>query len=402
MRTVLPRKAKGTTSTNPSLRDPDRTCAPLSSAAAPMPACPPPAPFAYAPTPAPVPEPQPELAAFPAFPTLPMPMPFFGTMPLPVETDRVLVSAEAYQNMRMAENVHRVFDPRAKYIRYRRLLVDWMFEAGEHYRLSNVTCHVAVGYMDRVLQTVAVARNRLQLVACCCFIIAAKYEEAEERVPCSAAVSDFVNKAYPPEVINQTEVLILEKLGWACTVVTPLHFLGHFAVRGVLFDNDSMNGRPLVSKVPRYMAKYTDFFSDMCAQEYSFHRYSPSLLAAAIVLASRRALNISPAWNPALHSVLTYDPDTVVLCFEHVWQCYALKYPDQVADLEAAALPLLAPAPAEEHYCETPCPAAPQRLTHCGSDDMMMSPALPSASANCSDVPLTPVPEPSPDGVTKV
>jgi len=55
---------------------------------------------------------------------------------------------------------------------FRRILVDWMCEAGEVFRLQKCTVHVAVGYMDRILEEVAVAKNRLQLVAMCCLIIA--------------------------------------------------------------------------------------------------------------------------------------------------------------------------------------------------------------------------------------
>lgn len=77
----------------------------------------------------------------------------------------------------------RIVDPTAKYLEYRRVLVDWMCDAGEWFRLTNSTMHVAVGYLDRILQQVPVAKNRLQLVAMCCIIIAGKYEEAEENVP---------------------------------------------------------------------------------------------------------------------------------------------------------------------------------------------------------------------------
>jgi hypothetical protein len=168
--------------------------------------------------------------------------------------------------------------------------------------------------MDRVLQSVTVAKNRLQLIAACCFLLAAKYEEAEENIPSAADVSSFCNNAYPAALINEFEVLILERLGWKCTVITPLTYLGQFAAevtwclgllcpcpvvarclrsQALVFTNDTIAGRPLVPKVPRYVVKYTNFFTDMCQQDYSFARYPPSLLAAAIVVASRRALNIT-------------------------------------------------------------------------------------------------------------
>ena len=60
----------------------------------------------------------------------------------------------------------------------------------------------------------------------------------------------------------------------------------------MLFHSDRMGERPLIAKVPRYFKKYMDFFVDLCQQEFAFQQYSPSMLAAAIVAASRRALRI--------------------------------------------------------------------------------------------------------------
>lgn len=256
--------------------------------------------------------------------------------------DLVLVSTAAHSTMLLVENRHRVFDPTAKYIRYRRELVDWFFEAREQFRLTSVTCHVALGYLDRVLHAVAVSRSRLHLVACCCLMIAAKYEEAETRVPCVAVLSDFVGGVYTTQDINHTEVLVLQKMGWACTVVTPMHFLGHFAAWGLLFGDDSRLGRPLLPASPRDVRMYAEFFADMCVQEYQLTRFRPSVLAAALVLAARRALSICPTWNPALAPVLGYSFEDVKVCLDEVWLCYSLKYPEQVAALEFLILPFRA------------------------------------------------------------
>ena len=53
-----------------------------------------------------------------------------------------------------------------------------------------------------------------------------------------------------------------------------------------------MAERPLISKVPRYVKKYMDFFCDLAQQEFAFQKYTPSVLAAAVVVASRRALRV--------------------------------------------------------------------------------------------------------------
>ncbi len=62
----------------------------------------------------------------------------------------------------------------------------------------------------------------------CVHVCAAKFEEAEENVPSIAALSDLTTMPYPAETVHQTEVLVLDKLGWTLTVVTPVHFIGMF------------------------------------------------------------------------------------------------------------------------------------------------------------------------------
>ena len=102
------------------------------------------------------------------------------------------------------------------------------------------------------------------------------------------------------------------------------------ASQAVVFTDDSMMGRPLVAKVPRYIVKYTDFFTDMCQQEYQFYCYPPSLLAAAIVLAARRALNIRSApacWTSLMRDARCLPPLTLPLlrccCIYGVRSCAA-------------------------------------------------------------------------------
>jgi hypothetical protein len=92
-------------------------------------------------------------------------------------------SDDVHDLMRERESLHRPYDPFAKWIKYRRVLVDWMCEAGDEFDLYLSTMHVSVMFLDRVLHKVTVPRNKLQLVAIACILIAAKFEETEEKVP---------------------------------------------------------------------------------------------------------------------------------------------------------------------------------------------------------------------------
>jgi hypothetical protein len=122
------------------------------------------------------------------------------------------------------------------------LLVDWICECGDAHRLASSTSHVAVGLMDKVLQMLEVKRDRYQMVALTCLIVAAKYEEKEESVPSMRRLCEYVEKRQgaraaqmcSADIVHNMEVLLLSTLGWKVTIVTPLHYLGLFerVVRG--------------------------------------------------------------------------------------------------------------------------------------------------------------------------
>ena len=137
------------------------------------------------------------------------------------------------------------------------------------------------------------------------------------------------------------EVLLLNRLNWSLTIVSPLHYLGLYHRQGILYENDTLGYKPLRSAVSRFLVRYTDFFADFCLQEYTFNIYPPSLLAAAMVLAARRALNIVPIWNSALEDVLGYNETELIQVYETVWKYYAISFPSKVQEadeLAAAAL----------------------------------------------------------------
>ncbi|KAK5887621.1 hypothetical protein CesoFtcFv8_016212 [Champsocephalus esox] len=67
------------------------------------------------------------------------------------------------------------------------ILVDWLVEVVQEYRLRSETLHLAVNYLDRFLSATAlVKRGKLQLVGTAALMIAAKYEEI-----CPPELNDF-------------------------------------------------------------------------------------------------------------------------------------------------------------------------------------------------------------------
>ena len=72
-----------------------------------------------------------------------------------------------------------------------------------------------------------------------------------------------------------------------------------------------------------------------------------------------------PVWNPALERVLRYSLTDLQQVYEHIWQTYAMKYPEQLA--EVGAVPIK-PSP------EDAAAGTPARLAQIDTDPTMTSP----------------------------
>ena len=55
----------------------------------------------------------------------------------------------------------------------RAILVDWLVEVAEEYKLKQQTLYLTVNYIDRFLSYMSVQRGKLQLVGAACMLVAA-------------------------------------------------------------------------------------------------------------------------------------------------------------------------------------------------------------------------------------
>merc|ERR1712165_262168 len=92
----------------------------------------------------------------------------------------------------------------------RQILVDWLVEVSEEYKLQTETLHLAVNYIDRFLSLMSVQRSKLQLVGTAAMFIASKYEEIYP-----PDVSEFVyitDDTYTKRQVLRMEHLVLKVL----------------------------------------------------------------------------------------------------------------------------------------------------------------------------------------------
>ncbi|XP_015275077.1 PREDICTED: cyclin-A1 [Gekko japonicus] len=157
----------------------------------------------------------------------------------------------------------------------RTILVDWLVEVGEEYKLHTETLYLAVNYLDRFLSCMSVLRGKLQLVGTAAILLAAKYEEIYP-----PEIEEFVyitDDTYTKKQLLRMEHLLLKVLAFDLTVPTINQFLLQYLQRhGVCLKTENF---------ARYVAELSLLEAD------PFLKYLPSQMAAAAYCLANYTVN---------------------------------------------------------------------------------------------------------------
>ncbi|NWV01984.1 CCNA1 protein, partial [Upupa epops] len=198
-----------------------------------------------------------------------------------------------------------VFVPKPYYMRkqpdittgMRAILVDWLVEVGEEYKLRTETLYLAVNFLDRFLSCMSVLRGKLQLVGTAAILLAAKYEEIYP-----PEVNEFVyitDDTYTKRQLLKMEQLLLKVLAFDLTAPTINQFLlQYFQRHGVC---------PRTENFARYLAELTLLDAD------PFLKYLPSQTAAAAFCLANYTVNRS-FWPETLAAFTGYSLSEIVPC----------------------------------------------------------------------------------------
>jgi len=185
----------------------------------------------------------------------------------------------------------------------RSILIDWLVEVSEEYRLQSETLYLAVNYTDRFLSQMSVLRGKLQLVGTASMYIAAKYEEITP-----PDVSEFVfitDDTYTKKQVLRMEHLLLKILDFKMSSPTISWFLMHF-LRFIKL-NTSLNSTAnkhmfnRITNLSRYLCELTLIDAD------TFLAYLPSQIAASAIYLSFYTLGRS--WTKQVAETIGYNHD---------------------------------------------------------------------------------------------
>ncbi|KAK5824330.1 hypothetical protein PVK06_019101 [Gossypium arboreum] len=225
-----------------------------------------------------------------------------------------LYAPDIYKNIRVTELNRR---PSTNYMEQvqrditpsmRAILIDWLVEVSEEYKLVPDTLYLTVSLIDRFLSHNVIEKQRLQLVGVSCMLIASKYEEI-----CAPRVEEFcfiTDNTYSSGEVLKMERKILNFLYFQLSVPTTKTFLRRFIQAAQATYKD-----PCIEL--EFLANY---LAELSLVEYNFLKFLPSLIAASAVFLARWTLNQSVhPWDPTLEHYTSYKASelkTTVLALE--------------------------------------------------------------------------------------
>lgn len=212
-----------------------------------------------------------------------------------------LYAPDIYNNIRVTELDQR---PSTTYMEklqqditpnMRGILIDWLVEVSEEYKLVPDTLYLTVNLIDRFLSQNHIPKQRLQLLGVTCMLIASKYEEII--APRLEEFCFITDNTYTREEVLKMESQVLNFLHFQLSVPTTKSFLRRFI--------QAAQASHKVSCLElEFLANY---LAELTLLEYGFLRFRPSLVAASAVFLAKWTLNQSEhPWNSTLEHYTSY------------------------------------------------------------------------------------------------
>jgi hypothetical protein len=218
-----------------------------------------------------------------------------------------------------------------------------MMDVCDFFRLHSTTTHAAIAYLDRLQPNETFTRFQWQMLAICCILISAKYNECEEHVPDFATLEDITQQTINNEIVLSHELWALKKMGWKLNVRTPMAFVTVYVHQGAFSDTkfstyDLMEQRS-ESDEDNVVIQTIKTLASMATLDVRFKGIPASIVGSAILYMTRCELGVSDVWSDAMSDLTNHNEGDIL---------------DTIDLLREAALPLRGktlPAQVEQEQC---------------------------------------------------
>lgn len=213
--------------------------------------------------------------------------------------------------MQSDEQEHKYAKFGSTYLKYRKIVVEWMVDVCEYFSLHATTTLAAIAYLDRLQPNEKYTRSEWQMLAICCILISSKYNESEEHVPDLATLEEITQQSISTEDVLNFELWTLQRLSWSLNARTSMAFLSCYLCTDLCYPSKKGENGTGSSDISSSMEQHFEALSSMCALDCSFKAIPCSMLAASILFYTRGLLKISPTWCDELTKLTTYGALTL-------------------------------------------------------------------------------------------
>lgn len=166
-------------------------------------------------------------------------------------------------------------------------LLDFLVEVHAGFRLQPTTLHLAINIIDRYTSKRVVFKKHYQLLGCTALWIAAKYEEAKDKVPLVKELKAMCCDSYRETMFLQMEGHVLKTLEWNIGAATTDAFLQVTLTEPALDDS----GKTV------HMAR---LFTEVALYHREFVSFKPNAIALGSLALARQVLD--QVSTPLTHS----------------------------------------------------------------------------------------------------
>jgi G2/mitotic-specific cyclin-B, other len=178
----------------------------------------------------------------------------------------------------------------------REILVDWLLEVNDRYKLDRETLYLTVNLLDRFLSKENVSYKKIQLVGISAMMIACKYQELQ--CPRLSAYVRLCGDAYSEDQIKQMEFKILTTVNFNVTITSVNTFCDRFLK---------------VSRSDSLVQMMSCFFMDLCLLHPEAYQFKPSEICASSIYLSQMLLK-RKVWSNTCVYYTMYKSDQLEQC----------------------------------------------------------------------------------------
>jgi len=193
----------------------------------------------------------------------------------------------------------------------RKIVVDWMWEVCEEQNCQEDIFPLAVNYLDRFLSVNPTNKNHLQMLGTTCLFVSSKFRESDS-LPVNLLILYTDNSVTADELLSW-EMFLLGVLKWDISAITAHDFLWYIFKRLNL-----STAKPCEDIV----VKHSGTFVGMCARDYKFCSYVPSVIAGASLAAALNGLEYAAIHKydlfTKLHEIIGAPKEVIKACQEQI------------------------------------------------------------------------------------